>query len=628
MESKAGNNKPVKSGADAGRWRIFDSLRWWHFALIAAAALFCYIHTAGYGFVYDDKIQIVRNPRITSFDNLGKAFSENFWAFRGPRSTSNYFRPLQTVTYMLGYAVGKLSPAPYHWISIILHVLSCLAVYWAGAAFLGTPAAAFLGALLFAVHPMHTESVSWVAGVTDVGCCLFYMLSLGAYIRLREADRLHTYGLWALSLCSFFCALLYKEMAFTLPIVIVMLDFACDTGHAGLRPVERFKRLLPFLAVMLAYFALRSQASGVRSHTSRTLPISLPDRLMTTGYLVGHYIQDLLLPVAQNAYRVFEPFSRLGFTDWLLPLALLGIAAWLGYRYLRNDRKLLFLALFVVITLIPVLDLGAIGDNKYTERYLYIPSVGFCLLVAALIVRCRMRRTALALAALWVVVLAGLTVRRNPIWKDDELFYRTTLAASPEAVPLRNNLAALLMNNKDYSDARKEFLIALDSTYRGFMHVPQERAGALLGLSAIDEAEGNLREASKYAEEALRVIPDLPEACLALGMVKGRMGDNQRAAGLLREALKSMPDNALAHLSLGNVLLYSNDLAGAEVEYREATRLDPKVNTRILLALVLSHTNRGAEAASMLKEILSRDPANLPARQLLEQINASSASPR
>ena len=109
-----------------------SGISWWHLALVAAVALACYVQTTAFEFVYDDDVQIVTNQRIRSFSNLGLAFRENFWAFSGDHSLTNYYRPFQTLTYMIGYGLGGLQPGVYHWINIALHVAATLLVFWIG----------------------------------------------------------------------------------------------------------------------------------------------------------------------------------------------------------------------------------------------------------------------------------------------------------------------------------------------------------------------------------------------------------------------------------------------------------------------------------------------------------------
>ena len=172
MPSRAVSDRPLAQRAGNGE---HSRTLWLQLALVAAVAAICFVQTARYDFAYDDKPQVLENPRIRSFSNLGEVFFENVWAFQG--LLTNYFRPLHSVTYMAAYAIGGLSPFTFHLVNIILHVLVSLAVLWIGWELFPGSWAALGGALLFAAHPMHTESVAWVAGVTDVGAGLFSRIS-------------------------------------------------------------------------------------------------------------------------------------------------------------------------------------------------------------------------------------------------------------------------------------------------------------------------------------------------------------------------------------------------------------------------------------------------------------------
>src|SRR5262249_6807318 len=139
--------------------------------------------------------------------------------------------PFQTLTYMIGYGVGGLEPGVYHWINIMLHLGSTLLVCWIGWLLFQNPWVALWGGILFAIHPMHAESVAWIAGVTDVGCALFLFASLAAYLRFREAGRQK--NLWlAVSLASFLAALFFKETALTFPLALLILEF-CDRRESA-----------------------------------------------------------------------------------------------------------------------------------------------------------------------------------------------------------------------------------------------------------------------------------------------------------------------------------------------------------------------------------------------------------
>ncbi len=596
---------------------------------VAAVALVCYVQTARYDFVYDDALQIVLNPRIRSFSNVGAAFTENFWGFISPHSISNYFRPLQTIIYMTAYALGGLWPVPYHWINIVMHVFASLAVLWLGLLLLSDLKASIWGAFLFAAHPMHTENVAWIAGITDIGCGLFFFLSLGAYIRARRKNS--PSAMWlSCSLVAFLIALLFKEMAFTLPVVVVLLDYlipkeSTDTFSAKLR------RWLPFFGAFAFYSVLRMNALGVFAHRMVHIPIGAGDRFLTTIYFVGRYLQDLIAPFRHNAYHVFRPFSELAPTEWILPILLLALGGAVTWKLLNTNRKLCFLALWVAVTIVPVLNLEGVGQNIYAERYLYIPSLGFCLLLSALIERFGRQipyHGGDIACALLVLGFSISTIGRNPAWKDNVTLYAATISVSPDAALIHNNLGAVYLGERDSAAARQEFLAALAADSRAFVRSPRDRSSSLLGLSAVANAEDKLAEAWKLADEARILVPQRSEPYQILGALLGKQRDYDNAEKMLRRALQLQPSNAAAHINLGNVLQLRNDPAGAEREFRLAAEFDPRLATsRVSLGMLLVRTGRISEAVSLFKEALALDPRNEQAREFLKQL-ASEYSPR
>ncbi|PYV14823.1 MAG: hypothetical protein DMG07_11065 [Acidobacteria bacterium] len=620
--ARRGESKPAATaGPKRGRAGApAPSPRAWQFAAVALLATVCYVQTAGYGFVYDDDVQIARNPRIRSFSNLPAAFNENFWAFNGPDSFTNYYRPLQTAAYMLGYSIGGLRPAPFHWINIVLHALASLAVLWLGWELLGHAGAALCGALVFAAHPIHTENVAWIAGVTDVGCGLLAFVSLAAYLRFRSARRLHWLGL---SLLGFFLALLFKEMALALPLLAAAFDLlGGERGRedGGFRWNEALLGWAPLAATVAVYGALRVHALGAFARAVNPIALDPLDRIATTAWFVARYVAKLICPFPQNAFYVFTPFSRLAAVEAAWPLALVGALGLLARKYLRGEKKLLWLALWTSVSLIPVLSFGSVGQNVFTERYLYIPSLGSSLLVAALAFRHLPSRTA-AVSVSGLAALFGLAcLARNPVWRDDRTFYTATLAASPGAALVHNNLGILYFEERNLRAAETEFRAALDADARAFARSPRDRYNSLLGLAAVRSAEGNLDEAWRLADEARAFSPELADAYQTLGMLMGKRGNLAEAGRLLARSLEINPASAAARVNLGNVRAAQGNLDGAEAEFRRALELDPRAaGPRISLALLLERTNRRPEALRLVHEALGRDPGNPTARRLLAQ---------
>src|SRR5205085_5361404 len=220
-------------------------------------------------FVWDDEIQVVKNWRIRSFNYLPSAFTSAFWSFLGTEaeSQSNFYRPVQTITYMVAYSLGGLSSAPYHALSLAYHVAASAFVYLICLELMFQPAIALAIAALFVTHPVHTEAVAWIAGIPDVACGAFYFGSVWLFLRYLKSRR----ASWLLGSClMFFAALLAKEMAVTLPAFLLLLMFrdrarasTRETVVAGSSSRSLYWALSPFILVFGIYLLMRVAALGL-----------------------------------------------------------------------------------------------------------------------------------------------------------------------------------------------------------------------------------------------------------------------------------------------------------------------------------------------------------------------------
>src|SRR5262249_8582877 len=195
--------------------------------LLVILCLLVYANGLSGEFVWDDQLQLFRNVNIRSVDNIPRAFTTSLWSFmyaQDPATNNNafdrYYRPLQTVIYILVYQIAGLSPFAYHLANVILHCIATLLVYLVCRQLGLDSVIALLAGALFAVHPVHTEAVTWIAGVGDVACGIFYFAALLAF--LRHLDSGNVKWLW-LSLICFLAALFSKEMAATLPGVVFLI---------------------------------------------------------------------------------------------------------------------------------------------------------------------------------------------------------------------------------------------------------------------------------------------------------------------------------------------------------------------------------------------------------------------
>jgi hypothetical protein len=220
-----------------------------HFLLLAALSVAIYANALRGEFVFDDAVQVVRNESIRSLENLPRAFTEGVWSFADKNNTWNnrYYRPMQTVIFALVYQVAELSPLPYHVASLLLHIAACILIYLLCVELGWTGSGGLLAASFFAVHPVHTEAVSWIAGVTEVACGVFYFGGLLALLRSLRLKSL----LWtAVGLGCFLLALFSKEMAATFPVVALVL-LRMRRADLDLTQKKSLVAVVPYVVVLI-----------------------------------------------------------------------------------------------------------------------------------------------------------------------------------------------------------------------------------------------------------------------------------------------------------------------------------------------------------------------------------------
>ncbi|HET9785384.1 MAG TPA: tetratricopeptide repeat protein [Terriglobales bacterium] len=640
-------------------------------------ALAAYGNALANGFVWDDTQQILQNSNLRPGSSWWHLFTSNVWAFAhnfGP-TTSNDFRPLQMAGYRLIGSWSGFSPAAFHWASLVFHIAATLLVYavvlqlirvvaprrqaWAWAA---------ATAALFAVHPVHTEAVDWASALPDLGCTVFYLLAFLLFL-LAIAPNYYprrSYLLWIASCVSFFLALLWKEMALTLPLVIGFYSLLLGEAKA---PWARLRRAvghsIPSLGVLAAYVPWRFRALGYFSMPVREWVLSPIQYALTDLDLVGKYWWKLAVPLRLNAYYLFDPVRSLAEPRvWaaiaFLVLATIGIV-W-GWR---RQPLMVFAAGWVFLCLIPVLNLRALGRNVFAERYLYLPSAGFCLLVVwlanaglARVPSAWRRRAGAGLLSATALVCMVQAQRRNPVWHDQLAFFTRTVAQAPNSPDMENGLAAVLrFDQHDFSEAVLHYqrAAALAAAAR-----PPERdqiAIADQGLALIAGESGDLQRALSLLDQAQAADPGSADVISARGGVLLEAGRWQQAEGIFHTALQVNPNDANAWNGLGYIAWHvrhadaeaaqdfqqalashplSSELTASLheglgavecemgrcpqgiAEFQSALAFSPN-NPEILTNLALAYKTSGylVQARATLQQVLALDPTFAPAREAL-----------
>src|SRR5262245_58374729 len=423
--------------------------------VLATLGFAAYFNSLSNQFVHDYNYQIVRNPYLHSDQSLTKLLFSDVWGYQTPgrAGTSNYYRPLQMLIYRWIAQASGLNPSAFHWVNLILHLLVSFTAYLLFWHLTRNYWLSVSATALFVLHPIHTEAVDWIASLPELGCALFYFLSFWLFLSSQprpspkvkpakkkkqasqpQANQVSGRVFWhAGSLFSFAVSLLFKEMALTVPIVVAAYAFTFEAKTPNWKDRIRasVQKSWPYLAVAVGYLVLRYQVLGFISKSQQVWSLSIWAQSLSILHLATQYWYKLLFPINLNAFYTFQPV--LGLSEARAWMAIAVVAVLIGFIWYGFRRYSLasFAAAWVFLTLLPVMNIRGVGINVFTERYLYIPSWGFCLLVAWLASRALARiseppRTYVAVAALaFISVLYGIqTSQRNRDWENDFVFYK------------------------------------------------------------------------------------------------------------------------------------------------------------------------------------------------------------
>lgn len=631
--------------------------------LVVLLALLAFANTLSNGFVGTDRAAIVEGKALLrSGTELARAFAKPAWTFREASSTGKggYFRPVSSISYTIDHAFYGKRPAGYHATNAVLHAAASLLLFLLLRRLFARSRVPLLAALLFAVHPIHTEAVAWISGRGGLLSALGVIAALLLYTRWGE-HRAYAVG----SLAAGALALGSKECAIVLPLLVLLV-------RARLRkedePFFSWRREGSFFLLALAYAALRLSALGtVGTGAARDAGTAVLAPTMLR--VIAGYVRLLFLPHplhTNDAVRLSVSALEPGVFFSLLFLA----AVVVGFLRLGRQRiEVPFGLLWLGITLLPFLNVLPILQFR-AERFLYLPSAGFLVAAAALLDRWggrivgRGKKLGLepgeAVTAALVLVLAFGTVARNRTWKDDTTLYTDTLAKNRYAPEATYRLGLDAYRGGAYREAAHliRASLALDPGWAAYLPVPDVHADLGLALYKLSEFEN----AEAAFCEALRLRPRMLEARFGIALVASALGRHEEAVHqyevileadparddarynlalefealnapsqaehVYRTLLERNPARKDAHLNLGSLLARQGRLEEALRFYRNALRLapqDPKIHFNVGLLFAAAGERAGAEEA--LRTTLELDPNYQEARALLEELALTDSVP-
>jgi tetratricopeptide (TPR) repeat protein len=414
--------------------------------LLLIITILSYLPAFQNGFVYDDHYQIEKNPYIRDFSQLKILLTKDVWYF-SPATKSNNYRPVSTLSYLLIHQLFGFNPVAYHSANLLFYIVTVLVV-WRIFLHYVSPLSAFLGGLLFAVHPVHVECVAWIGGSHDILCGLFLFTSLLLYLQKRNI----------LSLITFALALFSKETALAFPL-IVAADYLLTAKwrvRSGRRSADETSALRSdkrhamnwcggAIALVVLYSAIRIYALGsfLRVNESSSDPLSI---LHAGLAFSGLYLSKMLLPIHLNAFYDFSipiPFN----VSWP-GLVVLFCALILIFTF-RNNKTFIFGCVWFVALLLPALFSKGVSPALFAERYLYLPSAGFFLALISFPLTSMIPPALIAIALLF----GGMTYERSRVWHDDLTLWKDTVGKSPLSSTANYNLGTAYARQKDYEHA-------------------------------------------------------------------------------------------------------------------------------------------------------------------------------
>ncbi|MGO8786465.1 MAG: tetratricopeptide repeat protein [Terriglobia bacterium] len=540
-------------------------------------AFLVYVPTLGFRFVYDDKPQIIENPAIHAWRYLPNYFTSHAWAELYPHVSGNYYRPLFLLWFRLNHAVFGLDPKGWHLTTILCHVVATYMVLTLVRRLAASPWIAFTAATLFALHPVHIESVAWVSGVTDPLMTIFLIGSFLAYLRFRERNRWSWMGL---AVALFALGLLEKETAVVLgPLVFVYAWLYAEQHPWMSRCATAVKQSAAFFALTIVYLPLRASVLGGLSHSVTT--VSASRMVLTEPSIIWLYYRHLMFPVGLSGLYglpyVDHPFSAAFAVPAALLLALILALAW-GIRRLEDTRLALFACAWMALPIVPVLWLRAYAEGDIAhDRYLYVPSIGFVLLLSLFLAEAAKRwhasQRTLQLTGLTVLALAYAwgAMTQQIYWASDLILYARAYKIAPHDNLICNDLGTALMDAGKTGDA-----IAL------YSQVIAREPGFWLSnynLGYTYYKMGKLQEAEHYLRRAIGINAADSDEFIYLGLSVWRQGRAAEAAGYVQHAIEIRPSAPGYHFALAMIRRDQNDLPGAESELRTELQYHPETIT-------------------------------------------------
>jgi len=599
--------------------------------LLAAATLFAYWEVQSFPFIlFDDPLYILDN-RVVKEGLTARGLSWAFTSF----SAANW-HPLTWISHMVDVEVFRFNPAGHHWTSVVIHAANGVLLFLVLRAMTQcTWPSAFVSAL-FALHPLHVESVAWVSERKDVFSAFFWFAAMGAYLRYVRKPGLARYGL---VLLLFSLGLLSKPMVVTFPFFLMLLDYWPLNRYVHARTIldrywpaqnpstwQAFFRLaaekfpLILLSVVSSVMTLLAQQGGGAVISIQALPISL--RLASALDSCFGYLSKMIIPVN---LAFFYPMGReilywqiAMYAFLLIGITILVIAAMRRYPFL-------FVGWFWYVgTLVPVIGIVQVGTQAMADRYTYVPLIGIFIMAAwgmkSIAEKYSWAKSLFSTISIALIpVLIVMTGQQAMIWSSSETLFTHALVVTERNPVAHNNLAAVYLQSGRLQEAIPHIRRALE--------ISPLDAQANGNMGAAFFMQQQYDDAERHLTRALEVEPSNISFKVHLATILANAGKEDQAKKLFEEIIQRDPQRDDAILELGLIYIRSGNNQEAVQHLSKAARINPEHPViRYQYGIALTKTGRPADAIEHFQAALDMWPDHLEIRSALEEARSLALS--
>lgn len=551
-----------------------------------------YLPAVRHDFVqYDDQQYVTENPQVQA----GLSVTGLRWAFG---FHAGNWHPLAWLSHMLDCQLYGANPAGHHLTSILLHSTNAVLLFLALRRLTGSTWRSAIVAALFAWHPLHVESVAWIAERKDVLCALFWLLTLYAYAGYAGRPGV---GRYAVTLGFFVLSLMAKPMAVTLPFVLLLLDYWPMKRSQGKSFRALLREKIPFFTLTIAACVLTMLAQ--EQAIASTAGLTVLQRLAHVVVAYVHYVGAMFVPLN---LAVFYPYQLLLPTSTILfAWVVIAAVSLLAIFNARRRPYLLIGWLWYLGTLVPVIGLVQVGDQAWADRYTYLPLIGlfvFGVWGATNWIGNRTRLRVIAVGMMAIALLATTSVQLRH-WKNTRTLFEHTARVTKE-----NQMATTILGSLLAQEGR------LDEAIEHFRQALRYKPGypeAHFFLGHTYDKQGRLEEAVVEYQNALRFKPMQEQTHIFLAITLAKQKKLEDAINHYLAALKLNPESAVTHNNLARIYHTLGQFDAAVEHYTSALRVNPTLAIgHNNLGILLIQRGRLAEGETHLREALRLKPGN------------------